>query len=45
MNLTEEFGVESVSVEPIDITLYQSQKILKNLEKQTQVQKVKYTLM
>ena len=28
-NLTEEFGVESVSVEPIDITLYQSQKNIK----------------
>ena len=28
-NLTDDFGVESVSVEPIDVTLYQSQKNIK----------------
>ncbi len=28
-NLTDEFGVESVSVEPIDVSLYQSQKNIK----------------
>ena len=30
--LTTEFGVESVSVEPIDVTLYQSQKNLKKFK-------------
>ena len=31
-NLTDDFGVESVSVEPIDVTLYQSQKNLKKFK-------------
>ena len=31
-NLTNDFGVESVSVEPIDVTLYQSQKNLKKFK-------------
>ena len=32
-NLTDDFGVESVSVEPIDVTLYQSQQNLKKFRK------------
>jgi len=31
-NLTDDFGVESVSVEPIDVTLYQSQKNIKKFK-------------
>ncbi len=35
-NLTDDFGEESVSVEPIDITLYQSQKNIKKFRKAKQ---------
>ena len=31
-NLTDDYGVESVSVEPIDVTLYQSQKNIKKFK-------------